>query len=99
MKITIIKPKTGITMKPNNFTFQIPLLANRYPLTANSCPLSITSASGEPGNPPKCGQNPFTPNKPNFKLSRMSVTHDMIRTYNANQPKKRKKNKPKTSKK
>ncbi len=28
-------------MRPNNFTSYIPLLANRYPLTANSCPLSI----------------------------------------------------------
>ena len=42
---------------------------------------------------------PFMPNKPNFQKSRLSVTLDMIRTYNANQPKKRKKNKPKTHQK
>jgi phospholipase C len=39
------------------------------------------------------------PNKPNFQMSRQTVTLDMIRTYNDNQPKKRKKNKPKTHQK
>jgi hypothetical protein len=35
-------------------------------------------------------------NKPNFQLNRLTVTLDMIRTYNDNCRKKRKKNKPKT---
>ena len=39
------------------------------------------------------------PNKPNFQMSRLSVTLDMTSTYNANFPKKRKKNKPKTHQK
>ena len=38
-------------------------------------------------------------NKPNFQTSRLTVTLAMIRTYNANQPEKRKKNKPKTAQK
>ena len=38
-------------------------------------------------------------NKPNFQPSRLTVTLDMIRTYNDNFPEKRKKNKPKTAQK
>jgi hypothetical protein len=38
-------------------------------------------------------------NKPNFQKSRQPVTLDMIRTYNDNCRKKRKKNKPKTHQK
>jgi len=41
----------------------------------------------------------FMPNKPNFQPNRLSVTLDMIRTYNANCQKNRKKNKPKTHQK
>ncbi len=58
------------------------------------CPLSITSASAEPGKAPKCGLNPYMPNEPNFQKSRLSVTLDLIRTYNANCPKKHKKSEP-----
>jgi hypothetical protein len=65
----------------------------------NNFTFHILSASAEPGKVLKCGQNPFMRNKPNFQTSRLSVTLDMIRAYNDNCPKKRKKNKPKTSKK
>ena len=34
-------------------------------------------------------QNPFMQNEPNFKTSRQPVTLDMLRTYNDNQPEKR----------
>ncbi len=43
--------------------------------------------------------NPFMPNKPNFQPPRLTVTLDMIKAYNDNCPKKRKKNEPKTHKK
>ncbi len=43
--------------------------------------------------------NPYIPNEPNFQKSRLTVTLDMIKAYNDNQPKKRKKNEPKTHQK
>jgi hypothetical protein len=76
MKITIIKPKTRITMKPNNFTFYILFAAGE---SATGGP-----ASGEPGKALKCGLNLFIPNEPNFQTSGLTVTLDMIRTYNEN---------------
>ena len=59
----------------------------------------ILSASDGLRNPPKCGQNLFLPNKPNFHKSGQPVTLDMLRTYNDNFPEKHKKNKPKTAQK
>ncbi len=59
----------------------------------------ILSALSEPGKAPKCGQHPYIPNEPNFKTPRLTVTLDMMRTYNDSQPKKRKKNEPKTHQK
>jgi len=38
--------------------------------------------------------NPFMQNEPNFQTIRLTVTLDMIRTYNDNCPKKHKKSKP-----
>ena len=49
--------------------------------------------------PHLCAYKLKMPNKPNFKKSRLIVTVDMIRTYNDNFPKNRKKNKPKTHQK
>ena len=46
------------------------------------CPLSITSALGGPGNPPKCGQNLFMQNKPNFQTNRQTLTLVMAGSYN-----------------
>jgi len=43
--------------------------------------------------------NPYMRNEPNLKTSGPTVTLDMIRTYNGNLPKKRKKNEPKTHQK
>ncbi len=60
---------------------------------------SITPALGGPGNSLKCGLNPYIPNEPNFKTPRLTVTLDMLRTYNENCPKNRKKNEPKTHQK
>ena len=42
---------------------------------------------------------PYMRNEPNFKTSGLTVTLDMIGTYNDNLPKKRKKNEPKTHQK
>jgi len=75
----------------------IPHRPSRFTLRASL--LTLLSALSEPGNPPKYGQYPYIPNEPNFKTSRLTVTLDMITTYNADCPKKRKKNEPKTSKK
>ena len=72
--------------QPNRFTLHLSLL-------------TLLSASSEPGNPPKCGQNLFLPNKPNFQKSCLTVTLDMIMTYNDIFPKNRKKNKPKAAQK
>ena len=49
--------------------------------------------------PRLCAYKLIMPNKPNFQKSRLTVTQDMIRTYNDNFPEKRKKNKPKTAQK
>ena len=46
-----------------------------------------------------CAYKLNMPNKPNFQKTRLTVTLDMIRTYNDIFPKKRKKNKPKTHQK
>ena len=81
MKIKLIKPITKIRMKLNNFTCYIPLLANRYPLTANSCPLSITSASGGSGNRLSRGLL-IMQNEPNFRTSPMLLTTVTAATYN-----------------
>jgi len=96
MKITLIEPETKITMKMLTDNFLSPR-PTRFILHVSL--VTLLSASAEPGNPPKCGLNPIMPNKPNFQKSRLTVTLDMIRAYNDNLPKKRKKNKPKTAQK
>ena len=45
--------------------------------------ISITSASGGSGNRLSRGL-PITPNKPNFQTAGLTITLDMIRTYNEN---------------
>ena len=95
MKITIIKPKTKITMK----TLTDNLLRPRpipYLLIAVCCKLSavrnllhaahhctsITSVLSEPGKAPKCGQNLFMQNEPNFTRHLSKVSAVLIKTYN-----------------
>jgi len=90
MKITIIKPKTSITMKPNNFTFSIfPFSPSRFTLHASPF---FPAAVAQEFPVDTC--NLFMPSKPNFQNTRLSVTLAMIRTYNDNCPKKHKKSKP-----
>ena len=60
-------------MKNNNFKFYI------FHFT-----FYILSAAGGQENPPKCEQNLYIPNEPNFKMSQLTVTLDMIGTYNEN---------------
>jgi hypothetical protein len=104
-----IKPKTMITMKilTDNLVYPPQADPRRLPCFLTSdicllisvrCPLSITSASGGSGKGLSRGLL-IMRNKPNFQKSQLSVTLDMIRTYNDNQSKKRKKNKPKTHQK
>ena len=77
-------------MKSNNFTFSIlPFSPSRFTLHAS--PFFRAAVTQEF---PLDTCNPFIPNKPNFKTSRLNVTLDMIRTYNDNCPKKHKKSKP-----
>ncbi len=46
----------------------------------NNFAFYILSASGKPGKGLGRGQNPFMPNKPNFKKSELNITHDKIKT-------------------
>jgi hypothetical protein len=55
----------------------------------------LTSPSSGQGNPNESRRLLKIPNEPIFQTSRQPVTLDMIRTYNEDQPKKRKKSKPK----
>jgi hypothetical protein len=122
MKITIIKPKTTITLKilTNNLVYPPPadqrrnhfkafprlcthkLKMSNEPNLHNFFTISLhflTSPSSGQGNPHESRRLLNMPNKPNFKTTRRTVTLDMIRTYNENQTKKHKKNKPKTHQK
>ncbi len=80
-------------MKQNDFTFYI------LHIVLHSWFIRHWRTSAEPGNPPKCELNPYMPNKPNFQPTMQTITPIMTGTYNDDQPKKRKKNKPKTHQK
>ena len=54
----------------------------RFPLHASL--LTLLSASAEPGNPPKCGQNLYMRNEPNFQSNSLTLSAVMAGTYNAN---------------
>jgi hypothetical protein len=71
MKVTIIKPKTRITMKSNNFTFSIlPFFPSPFfpAAVAQEFPVDIC--------------NPFIPNEPNFQTTGQTITLVMERIYN-----------------
>ena len=106
MIITIIKPKTGITMKMNSIT-----KSDRYTkisiksvirnwrtlhprptrFNLHASPFFRSAVTQEF---PIDTCNPFIPSKPNFQTPRLTVTFAMIRTYNETCPKKHKKSKP-----
>jgi len=98
MKITIIKPKTAITMKTLTYNLLrlwwflstlpyvssvlfVPFFPEKTLPDCLHYYLSITPASGEPENPPKCGLNPFMQNKPNFKPTPSKLNAVLIGTY------------------
>jgi hypothetical protein len=87
MKITIIKPKTSITMKPNSVKPAHPrCLFIRHRRTLS-----------ESGKALKCEQNLFMPNKPNFQQTMQTITLIMAGTYNENNHLSTQKSKPNTN--
>ena len=99
MKITIIKPKTKITMKmlTDNLIRPRPTI---YNLTSDICLLtSVRYRLHFHQEKDSNADYPYMPNEPNLQSSRLTVTLDMIRTYNDNCRKKHKKNEPKTHQK
>ncbi len=67
MKITIIKPKTGITMKMNSNNL-----------------IRLWRTLSEPAKAPKCEQNLFMQNEPNFQCSRSKLNAVIAVIYNEN---------------
>jgi len=99
MKITIIKPKTMITMKPNNFTFHIlPFSPSRFTLRASP----FFPAAGRQEFPVDTYKS-FMQNEPNFQTTGQTITLVMAEIYNDNKPlvnqKTRTQNDPKMNKK
>jgi len=95
MKITIITTKTGITMKSSSIKSnsikqgspQAVHRRNQYRRSAvASCKGGITSrpspASTGPGKFPKCEQNLFMQNEPNFQRTPLKLSAVLIETYN-----------------